>query len=67
MGLPVYDQRGELLGSVEALEANPASDLLVLDSGLLIPLVFFKDDAPDYRQCKQIHVEIPEGLIESES
>ncbi len=67
VGLPVYDQRGELLGSVEALEANPASDLLVLDSGLLIPLVFFKDDAPDYRQCKQIHVEIPEGLIESES
>lgn len=66
-GLPVYDQDGRLLGKVEALELNPASDLLVLDSGLLVPLVFLSEDVEDYRAAGAVHVTIPEGLIESES
>ncbi len=66
-GLPVYDQQGKLLGAVVALELNPASDLLVLDSGLLVPLIFLKDGDLDYHKTGVLHVEIPEGLLESGS
>ncbi len=63
-GLPVYDQNGRLLGTVEALEANPASDILVLDSGVLVPLIFLTNDASDCRKTGSLHAAIPEGLVE---
>ena len=36
----VFDVHGAALGTVGAVEANPASDLLVLETGGLIPLRF---------------------------
>jgi len=47
-------------GRVVEVEANPASDLLVLDSGILIPLTFVVEVEPNER----IVVEVPEGLFE---
>ena len=40
VGARVFDAEGAELGTVRAVEANPASDLLVLESGGLIPLRF---------------------------
>ena len=40
IGATVQDPSGTALGTVIAIEANPASDLLVLDGDRLIPLVF---------------------------
>jgi len=46
---------------VEAVEANPASDLLVLDSGALIPVRFVTShDAA----AGVVEVDIPEGLLD---
>ena len=56
----VFDQQGVRLGQVTDVEANPASDLLVLDNGHLIPLTFVVEITPNER----IDVEIPEGLLE---
>ena len=40
VGAEVVDTSGRRFGAVEAVEANPASDLLVLPGGHLVPLVF---------------------------
>ena len=45
-------------GSV-AVEANPAHDLLVLDSGALIPMVFVVEHDPGV-----VVVDLPEGLLD---
>lgn len=55
----VYDVAGKLLGVVTAVEANPASDLLVLDSGGLIPLRFVTS-----KQDRRVVVDIPAGLLD---
>jgi 16S rRNA processing protein RimM len=61
IGRQVVDQSGAHRGRVEALQDNPASDLLVLDSGHLVPLTFVTevglDDGP-------VRVEVPDGLFE---
>ena len=59
VGASVFDQDGRDLGSVVSLVANPASDLLELEGGGLIPLVFVVD-----RAAGRIVVDIPAGLIE---
>jgi 16S rRNA processing protein RimM len=53
---------GDELGVVAAVEANPASDLLVLEgSGALIPVRFVVDrDAA----ARRLRVEVPEGLLD---
>jgi len=56
----VYDQHGTALGTVVEVEANPASDLLVLDNGHLIPLTFVTEIEPNVR----LDVDVPEGLFE---
>jgi 16S rRNA processing protein RimM len=56
----VYDAGGMLRGVVVGVEANPASDLLVLDSGALVPLTFVTRVEPNVR----VDVEVPEGLFE---
>lgn len=43
VGREVRDRFGTVLGTVEAVEANPASDLLVLDSAIVVPLCFLRD------------------------
>jgi len=40
IGADVRDRAGTDLGRVVAVEANPAHDLLVLDGGALVPMVF---------------------------
>lgn len=60
IGAAVEDVDGRALGTVEAVEANPASDLLVLENGVLIPLRFVVHCDPRSR----ITVDVPEGLVE---
>jgi 16S rRNA processing protein RimM len=57
IGAEVRDRAGARLGTVEAIEANPASDLLVLDGDRLIPLVFVVEHAPG-----AVTVDVPDGL-----
>jgi 16S rRNA processing protein RimM len=59
VGSDVEDQDGRPLGKVVAILANPASDLLELEGGGLIPLVFVVDHS-----AGRVVVDIPEGLIE---
>jgi 16S rRNA processing protein RimM len=61
VGAAVRDAAGDVLGTIAAVEANPASDLLVLDSGALIPVRFVTghDEA-----AAIVEVDIPEGLLE---
>jgi 16S rRNA processing protein RimM len=62
VGARVLDTSGTELGSVSAVEANPASDLLVLEGGGLIPLRFVTaSDAG----AGTLVVDIPEGLLDT--
>ena len=56
----VYDADGVRRGVVVGVEANPASDLLVLDSGVLVPLTFVTSVVANAR----IDVDVPDGLFE---
>lgn len=60
VGAEVVDTGGRVLGTVEAVEANPASDLLVLTGGALVPLRFVVEHQPGRR----VTVEVPEGLVD---
>lgn len=59
VGARVASVAGESLGTVAAVEANPASDLLVLDGGGLIPLRFVTERGDGW-----LRVDIPPGLLE---
>jgi 16S rRNA processing protein RimM len=59
IGSTVVSTSGAAHGRVEAVEANPASDLLVLDTGALVPLCFVVAAEPG-----RVVVEVPEGLFE---
>jgi len=50
---------GRRLGTVAAVVANPASDLLELDDGGLVPLRLVVDHGPG-----RVVVDVPEGLLE---
>ena len=60
IGARVEDTAGTPLGTVEGVEANPASDLLVLEGGVLIPLRFVVDSEPGVR----VTVDVPDGLFD---
>jgi len=61
VGATVRDGDGTELGRVAAVEANPASDLLVLESGGLIPLRFVtRHDVA----AGTVEVDLPEGLLD---
>ena len=60
IGSRVEDSRGRVLGAVVGVEANPASDLLVLDGGALIPLRFVTASRPG----ESVTVEVPDGLLD---
>ncbi len=51
---------GQEIGEVASVEANPASDLLVLGDGRLIPVRFVVERNEDGR----LVVELPEGLLD---
>src|SRR5262249_42085262 len=60
IGSCVVDRDGNALGTVVAVEANPAHDLLVLENHGLIPVVFVVE-----RRDGIIVVDPPPGLLES--
>jgi 16S rRNA processing protein RimM len=59
IGATVRGVGGGTLGTVVGVEANPASDLLVLDTGVLIPTRFVIGQMAD----DVVTVEVPEGLL----
>ena len=59
IGATVRDRAGTVLGTVEAIEANPASDLLVLEGDRLIPLVFVVA-----HEQGMLIVDVPDGLLD---
>ncbi len=59
IGAEVRDRAGAVLGRVVAVEANPAHDLLVLDSDALIPMVFVTALVDGI-----VTVDVPEGLLD---
>jgi len=59
IGAEVVDLQGRSYGLVEAVEANPASDLLVLSGERLVPLVFVKE-----RQPGRVIIDPPLGLLD---
>jgi len=60
VGAEVHDVKGTRLGIVTAVDANPAHDLLVLDDGALVPVVFVVEHAPG-----RVVVDTPAGLLET--
>ena len=59
-GAEVVDAHGVRRGVVVGVEANPASDLMVLDSGALVPLAFVIAVEANAR----VEIDAPEGLFE---
>ncbi len=59
IGSEVVLADGTTVGTIASVEANPASDLLVLDSGALVPVVFVTDSAPG-----RVTIDPPEGLFD---
>src|SRR5438105_317166 len=55
----VIDTAGQHYGYVDAVEANPASDILVLDRGGLVPLTFVVET-----RLGSVVIDPPAGLVE---
>jgi 16S rRNA processing protein RimM len=64
IGLLVREVNGTQRGVVVSVEANPASDLLVLDSHALVPLTFVVDIVRDDSGSGEIVIDPPEGLFD---
>lgn len=60
VGSEAVDTKGAVLGTVESVQANPASDLLVLSSGALVPLRFVVASDPGVR----VTIDAPDGLFD---
>jgi 16S rRNA processing protein RimM len=63
VGAQVRTAAGESRGTVVAVQDNPAADLLVLDSGDLVPLTFV-DRAGD--GIIHLAADVPEGLFDED-
>jgi len=61
-GRTVIDQHGNTVGTVASVIDNPASDLLELDNGALIPLRF----VTDHTDRAKLVVDVPEGLLDED-
>ena len=59
IGSIVRDRRGAEVGRVAAVEVNPAHDLLVLESGALVPIVFVVSHSDGV-----VVIDPPEGLLD---
>ena len=59
IGASVVDRAGRAHGRVVAVEANPAHDLLVLDGGGLVPMVFVVEHEGD-----RVVIDPPDGLLD---
>jgi 16S rRNA processing protein RimM len=60
IGARVVAVDGSDVGAVDAVEANPASDMLVLDNGALVPVAFVVEQRDDMT----VVIDPPEGLFE---
>jgi len=63
VGAEVRTAGGRSRGTVVAVQDNPAADLLVLDSGSLVPLTFVQRVAG---RVIQLSAEAPEGLFDAD-
>jgi len=61
VGAQVVDRAGVLHGTVTEVEANPAHDILVLDTGGLVPVVFVEEVVQG-----QVVIDPPEGLLDAD-
>ena len=59
VGDEVRDVHGDAIGCVAAVQANPAHDILVLDDGVLVPMVFVVDRRPGV-----LVIDPPDGLLD---
>ena len=59
IGSEVFDTEGTRVGTVTGVLANPASDLLELDGGALVPLRFVVE-----RSAGRVVVDVPAGLLD---
>jgi 16S rRNA processing protein RimM len=59
IGAEIVDVAGRVHGRVTSVEANPASDLLVLDDGRLVPLTFVVSSSTG-----RVVVDVPAGLLD---
>jgi 16S rRNA processing protein RimM len=59
IGCEVVLVSGDRVGECVAVEDNPAADILVLDTGALVPVVFVTAREPG-----RITIEPPEGLLD---
>jgi len=60
LGAEVRTTDGRALGRVEDVEPNPASDLLVLTGGALVPVRFVVEHRPN----EAVVVDVPDGLVD---
>lgn len=59
IGAMVVELDGTERGTVESVLANPAADLMVLDTGALVPLTFVVAKAPG-----RVSIDPPDGLFD---
>ena len=59
VGSTVVLSDGDVVGTVTEVESNPAADLLVLDSGVLVPVVFITA-----HEQGRVTIDPPEGLFD---
>jgi 16S rRNA processing protein RimM len=59
IGLNIVTVDGDTIGTIESVQDNPAHDLLVLEGGLLVPVVFVVG-----RIEGAVVVDLPEGLLD---
>lgn len=66
IGRRVVELDGTERGTVESVQSNPASDLLVLDTGALVPLAFVVEDPPPGTATSPdtVTIDPPEGLFD---
>lgn len=60
VGVEVVTTEGARCGTVASVQENPAHDLLVLDTGALVPVVFVVGEPSDGR----LVIDPPEGLFD---
>jgi 16S rRNA processing protein RimM len=60
IGAPVVTVDGDEVGVIDAVEANPASEMLVLDNGALVPVAFVVEQRGD----TTVVIDPPEGLLD---
>jgi len=64
LGARVVTTEGRPVGIVSTVEANPASDMLVLDGGQLVPLTFVVELVTEDEGERTVVVDLPSGLLE---